>query len=230
MNRPAPSSDRVALRMSNQRSRDTGIEVELRKSLFRAGLRYRIHSQIVPGTRRSVDLVFLGPRVAVFLDGCFWHSCPEHGTVPAANHDWWKEKLDGNRERDRDTDDRLTSSGWLVVRIWEHDDLAAAATEIEKVVRSRSGVRPSTRQSTSANRHGSTSMYCNAGCRCTECRAANARYQKQLIERYRSEGGRGRHGTEYRYKTGCRCELCRRAHAEADRLYRNSKLPVTRPQ
>jgi len=82
--------------------------------------------------------VFTRVRVAVFIDGCFWHGCPEHATAPKANAEWWAEKLSANVRRDRDTDARLGEAGWLVVRIWEHEDAEEAAERIEQVIRSRS--------------------------------------------------------------------------------------------
>lgn len=83
-------------------------------------------------------MVFPKARVAVYIDGCFWHSCPEHATTPKANREWWVEKLEGNVRRDRDTDERLEAAGWTVVRIWEHEDSERAADRVEKTVRSRS--------------------------------------------------------------------------------------------
>lgn len=122
--------------MSRQARRDTGIEVALRRELHRRGLRYRVH-QTVPalGRRRPIDIVFRGSRVAVFVDGCFWHSCPEHGTLPSSNRSWWQGKLALNRARDADADMRLRNDGWVVVRVWEHEDPVEAATRVERAVR-----------------------------------------------------------------------------------------------
>jgi len=80
-----------------------------------------VDQQVLPGLRRRADLVFTRARVAVFIDGCFWHRCPEHGTLPKANAAWWRAKLNRNVERDRDTDARLRDADWIVVRVWEHD-------------------------------------------------------------------------------------------------------------
>lgn len=85
--------------------------------------------------RRRADIVFTRAKVAVYVDGCFWHSCPDHATVPKANRDWWIEKLAANVRRDRDTDERLHSAGWEVVRVWEHEDASQAADEVERIVR-----------------------------------------------------------------------------------------------
>jgi DNA mismatch endonuclease (patch repair protein) len=222
--KPPASSPEVSLRMKKQRSADTGLEMRLRRDLYGRGLRYRLHTALVPGTRRKVDLAFNTARVAVFLDGCFWHACPEHGSTPAANGDWWSNKLAENAARDTDTNRRLNEAGWTVIRIWEHEDLRAAADRIERIVRQRSS--PSSRESqtpTGSGAHGTISTYSNHGCRCTDCRQANARYHQQLLGRYRQQGGRGEHGTDYRYRTGCRCDRCRGAHAAQDREYRRRK-------
>lgn len=79
--------------------------------------------------------MFKGVKVAVFVDGCFWHGCPVHATTPRNNADWWARKLSGNRERDRDTDRHLTDLGWTVIRVWEHQDMNTAAVGIAEVVR-----------------------------------------------------------------------------------------------
>ena len=129
------TDDATRLRMSRQRSRDTTPERVLRSLLHRRGLRYRLHRRPVPGLRRQADLVFAGPRVAVFVDGCFWHSCPDHATSPKSNGAWWAAKLAGNVERDRDTDRRLAEAGWTVVRVWEHEDPARAAERVAAAVK-----------------------------------------------------------------------------------------------
>jgi DNA mismatch endonuclease (patch repair protein) len=124
-------------RMSRQATRDTDPEMELRRRLHAAGLRYRVHTRPLPGLRRTADVVFPRARVAVFVDGCFWHSCPDHGTAPLTNAQWWAAKLSRNVARDADTDRRLTEAGWLVVRVWEHEDPVVAADRVAKAVRSR---------------------------------------------------------------------------------------------
>jgi len=122
--------------MQRQRRRDTGIELAVRRELWRRGLRYRVDtSTIIP--RRRHDIVFRGARVAVDVHGCFWHACPEHGSVPKNNHAWWAEKLDENRRRDADTRERLEAADWLPVVVWEHEDPVLAADRIERLVRSR---------------------------------------------------------------------------------------------
>ncbi len=127
--------------MSAQRVRDTEPEMVLRRELHRRGLRYLVDAKLPVAGHRKCDLLFRGPRVAVFVDSCFWHACPDHGTWPRANGDWWKAKLLGNRERDADTDDRLRKAGWEPVRVWEHESAVIAADRVESIVRS-TRVRP----------------------------------------------------------------------------------------
>ena len=116
--------------MQRTRTRDTPGEVALRKLLHHRGYRYRIDHKL-PGLRRRGDIVFPRDRLAVFVDGCFWHACPEHATWPKTNPEWWEEKILRNVARDRDTDRRLAEAGWTVVRIWEHEDHREAATRVE---------------------------------------------------------------------------------------------------
>lgn len=139
--RPIASSDDALRRMTRQGRRDTRPELMLRRELWRRGLRYRVDARPIASMRRRADLLFVGARVAVFVDGCFWHSCPEHGTAPRANAEWWKLKLTANVRRDRDTDRRLVEAGWTSLRVWEHEGLAAA-DRIEQAVRSASPPRP----------------------------------------------------------------------------------------
>jgi DNA mismatch endonuclease Vsr len=134
---PEASSELIRQRMRTTKRRDTKPELLLRSELDRLGLRYVVDHP-VDGTRRRADIVFKGARVAVYVDGCYWHGCPSHGTMPKSNGQWWKDKLDSNRSRDADTDARLTEGGWTVMRFWEHEDAAESAVAIQKVVRSRS--------------------------------------------------------------------------------------------
>lgn len=125
--------------MSKLGRRDTLPERAIRSELHRRGLRFRVDRAPLPGLRSRADIVFGPARVAVYVDGCFWHSCPEHGTRPKANSDWWDRKLARNRERDRETDRVLRENGWEVVRIWEHEDPVEAADRLEATVRGRRG-------------------------------------------------------------------------------------------
>lgn len=125
--------------MERQARRDTKPERAVRRAVWRLGLRYRVDVAPVAGRRRA-DLVFSRAKVAVYVDGCFWHRCPLHATTPKANRDWWAAKLEANVARDRDSDVRLDGAGWAVVRVWEHEQPEAAATRIAEVVESRRSV------------------------------------------------------------------------------------------
>jgi DNA mismatch endonuclease (patch repair protein) len=134
---PVPSSVAVSERMSRLSRRDTAPELALRRCLHALGVRYRVDRRPLPTVRSRADLVFRPSRVAVFVDGCFWHACPEHGVLPKANRQWWETKLRLNVERDRRTDAALREAGWEVVRVWEHDAPELAAAHIVDLVESR---------------------------------------------------------------------------------------------
>lgn len=137
------SSPGVRRRMQQQRERDTKPERELRSQLHRMGLRYRVDRRLLPGLTRRVDIVFGPARLAVFVDGCFWHGCPEHGQREHAINGWyWPAKIAGNKARDADTNQRLQDAGWLVIRVWEHEDMHEAAKRIHKAVAGRRRRRP----------------------------------------------------------------------------------------
>ncbi|MGC9376184.1 very short patch repair endonuclease [Streptomyces sp. MH13] len=122
-----PSSAAVSARMSRQGSRDTAPEVAVRRLLHASGLRYRVNVPVPGMPRRTIDIVFPKSRVAIFLDGCFWHGCPQHATQPKSNAEWWRTKLDKNMSRDIETTEHLQAEGWTVLRFWEHevpDDVA----------------------------------------------------------------------------------------------------------
>jgi DNA mismatch endonuclease (patch repair protein) len=134
------SSEGVRKSMQANKGRDTKPELALRRAVHAHGLRYRVSVRPLPRIRRTADLVFTKAKVAVFLDGCFWHGCPEHHTKAATNADYWAEKVVRNRERDAETDQTLAESGWLVVRVWEHEDPEDAAVRVaEQVRRIRNG-------------------------------------------------------------------------------------------
>ncbi|CRK61391.1 Very-short-patch mismatch repair endonuclease (G-T specific) [Alloactinosynnema sp. L-07] len=136
---PMDTTPATSARMSRQRSRDTDTELALRRALHALGLRYRVHRRPLPGVRREVDVVFVRARVAVFIDGCFWHGCPDHATWPARNAEFWRTKIENNRSRDRDTDFVFAAAGWAVVRVWEHEDPTTAATRVSDTVAGRLG-------------------------------------------------------------------------------------------
>lgn len=118
--------------MRANRSRDTRPELLLRSELHRRGLRFRTCVQPVRGVRRSADLVFTRVKLAVFVDGCFWHGCADHYTAPKANADYWRTKRETNQRRDWDTDARLADAGWVALRVWEHVDATEAADLVER--------------------------------------------------------------------------------------------------
>lgn len=122
--------------MQANRRRDTAPELALRSALHRAGFRYRCDFRIdLPGGRVRPDIVFTRRRVAVFVDGCFWHCCPEHGSKPSVNQSYWSPKLARNMERDARNTAWLTEAGWTVVRIWEHEDVASAMGRVAAALR-----------------------------------------------------------------------------------------------
>jgi DNA mismatch endonuclease (patch repair protein) len=129
-----PSSPEASARFRRVARRDTPPEMRLRRELYSRGLRYRVDAQPIPGLRRRADLVFPGVRVAVFVDGCFWHGCLLHMTWPQANAEWWRTKIERNCARDQDTDRRLTDAGWTVVRVWEHEHACAAADRVAQAL------------------------------------------------------------------------------------------------
>lgn len=129
------SSDGVRKSMQSNKSRDTKPEMALRRAVHALGLRYRVSTRPLPKVRRTADLVFTKAKIAVFMDGCFWHGCPEHHTKSATNAAYWAEKVRRNRERDRETDRLLNEAGWKVIRVWEHEDPVEAAERIAHQVR-----------------------------------------------------------------------------------------------
>ncbi|MEU1421736.1 very short patch repair endonuclease [Kitasatospora sp. NPDC005751] len=138
--RPVPegswaSSSATRSVMRGNRGRDTVPELRIRSLVHREGLRYRVSARPLPGMRRTADLVFSRARVAVFIDGCFWHGCPEHCRPAYTNSDFWQAKIDGNRARDAQTDQFLADAGWRTIRIWEHEDPVRAAGRVAAAVR-----------------------------------------------------------------------------------------------
>ncbi|WP_255363463.1 very short patch repair endonuclease [Geodermatophilus sp. DSM 45219] len=124
-------------RMQKQRTRDTAPEMAIRRLLHAAGLRYRVDFSPLPGSRRRADLVFTSSRVAVFVDGCFWHGCPIHGSQSRTNSQFWSQKIESNVLRDNNTDAALRDADWLPLRVWEHEDPALAAKRVQAIVTAR---------------------------------------------------------------------------------------------
>lgn len=121
------STEAVRSTMRANRRRDTSPELRVRRLLHAAGLRYRVDAAPGPDRRRRADIVFTRARIAVFIDGCFWHGCPEHFVPPKTNSGYWGPKISANRDRDASTTESLTAHGWLVLRFWEHEDPARVA-------------------------------------------------------------------------------------------------------
>lgn len=138
MTRIPPSSEDASRRMARIRQKDTDAEIALRRELFRRGLRYRVDYVVSAKPRRVADIAFPGLKIAIFVDGCFWHGCPVHATWPKRNADLWKQKIEANQARDADTNERLRQAGWTVLRIWRHEaPVVAAATVAQEVARTR---------------------------------------------------------------------------------------------
>ncbi|MDT0435882.1 MULTISPECIES: very short patch repair endonuclease [Streptomyces] len=137
MDSVTPSSAGVSARMRRQASKDTSAELAVRRLLHASGLRYRVEYPVPGMARRRIDVAFPGVKVAVLIDGCFWHGCPRHATRPKANAEWWRNKLDRNMARDRETTEHLTARGWTVLRFWEHVPPDEAATAVRATVERR---------------------------------------------------------------------------------------------
>ena len=134
--------------MQGNRKFDSAPERRLRSALHRSGLRFFKHRRPVPGLRSSVDVVFPSQRLALFVDGCFWHGCPDHGTKPQTNREWWQAKLERNRQRDADDDAVLSANGWTVMRIWEHVPVEQAVRDVREALRGiNSGLLKAPRES-----------------------------------------------------------------------------------
>jgi DNA (cytosine-5)-methyltransferase 1 len=138
---PHPTDEATRARMTRQGRRDTTPELRIRGLLHSRGLRFTVDAKPDPALRRTADITFRTPRVAVFVDGCFWHGCPQHARATKSNTKWWAEKIERNRQRDTETVELLEAAGWAVIRVWEHEDPAIAADRIEAQVRQRAAER-----------------------------------------------------------------------------------------
>src|SRR4051794_37324149 len=132
--RPLPLNATVSAQMSRMPRERTKPEMLLRRELHRRGLRFRVNYRAVPG---RPDVAFTRARLAVFVDGCFWHLCPAHAVLPKNNATWWREKLHRNVQRDREKDEALAALGWTVLHVWEHEDPMAVAGIVEQLWRAR---------------------------------------------------------------------------------------------
>lgn len=136
------STPGTAKSMRSNRSRDTSLELCVRRELHRRGLRYRVDVAPLHGLRSRADIVFTRRRIAVYLDGCFWHGCPTHGVIPIAHSDYWQPKLARNKERDAQATLALQEAGWIVLRFWEHEETASVVAAISSEVGDRSVSAP----------------------------------------------------------------------------------------
>jgi len=131
---PKPSSKAALNRMKAAKPRDTAPEKALRSELHKRGLRYRVDVRPIQELNRRADIVFRSANVAIFVDGCFWHGCPKHGTQAKANAEFWKNKIRQNQIRDEDTSKQLKKAGWRVIRVWEHENPEKASERIYNIV------------------------------------------------------------------------------------------------
>ncbi|WGY02177.1 very short patch repair endonuclease [Nocardioides sp. QY071] len=131
---PEPLDDVVRLRMKRQARRDTSVELEIRRRLHALGYRYRVDHRLEPSLRCRGDIVFTRRRVVVFVDGCFWHGCPDHATAPKNNAEWWRQKLAANFKRDERNRQALEGLGWTVIGVWEHEDPGSVTARIVDVL------------------------------------------------------------------------------------------------
>lgn len=138
---PAPSSEAAMKRMQAAKPRDTAPEKALRSSLHNRGLRFRVDQKVIKELNRKADIIFRSAKVAVFVDGCFWHGCPIHGTQAKANAEFWKNKIERNQARDLDTNNRLKKAGWRIVRVWEHEDPERVSEKIYSLIVKRGNAR-----------------------------------------------------------------------------------------
>lgn len=129
-----PQQGWVRNRMVAQRTRDTAPELMLRRALHAAGYRYRLNVKVPGAPRRTIDIAFTRHQLAVMVDGCFWHGCPEHSVPPKHNAAWWAEKLARNRQRDIETTALLQRAGWTVIRVWEHEPVAVALAKVRSAL------------------------------------------------------------------------------------------------
>lgn len=133
--RPAASSEAALHRMQAAKPKDTAPEKAIRSTLHRLGLRYSIDAKPVKQLNRRADILFRPLKVAVFIDGCFWHGCPIHGTQAKSNAEFWRSKIKRNQERDADTTKQLEDAGWKVIRVWEHENPIESAEEIYNIIK-----------------------------------------------------------------------------------------------
>lgn len=129
------SSPGIRRSMQSNRGRNTRPEMRVRSALHKAGLRYRTHFRPILGRRCTVDVAFPKDHVALFIDGCYWHSCPAHRSLPKTNREWWATKLNATQDRDRANTAALQNAGWIVLRVWEHENVSDVVDKVKEVLR-----------------------------------------------------------------------------------------------
>lgn len=132
-----PSSAKASRRMAKVRQKGTCAEMALRRELYRCGFRYRVDYEVLKKPRRVADVAFPGLKIAIFVDGCFWHGCPEHASWPKQNAEFWRKKIEANRQRDKDTNERLGRMGWQVLRFWQHESPVESVATVAIAVRAQ---------------------------------------------------------------------------------------------
>lgn len=137
--RQRPADPQISAKFSTFPRDGTKPEMDLRRALHATGMRFRVQVPVPGNRRRRMDVAFTKAKIAVFVDGCFWHGCPDHGPRPRRNAEWWEWKISTNQARDADTDLLLSKQGWHVVRVWEHEAAGDVVRIIDSVWRSRSG-------------------------------------------------------------------------------------------
>jgi len=131
------ASESVRRRMQRQGRRDTKPEIALRRELHRHGLRYRLCERPIPELRRNIDVVFRAVRIAIEVRGCFWHHCPQHGTIPKSNSEWWRQKFARTQARDSETEQLLQDAGWVLLWVWEHENPVEVAATVKAMINAR---------------------------------------------------------------------------------------------
>ncbi|MCK9608841.1 MAG: very short patch repair endonuclease [Methylomonas sp.] len=164
MGRIKASSPEASRRMTKVRQTGTKAEMALRRELHRLGLRYRVNFQVLKKPRRIADVAFTKLKIAVYVDGCFWHGCPEHASWPKSYSEFWQQKIEANRARDVDTDAKLKEIGWTVIRIWEHERPEMAANALKTVIDTiRNGATPSLRPKNDDNEEDTDGTHESSG-------------------------------------------------------------------
>lgn len=134
---PKPSSSAAKSRMEAAKPKNTLPEIKLQTALAELGINFETDVKPIEDLHRRADVLIREGKIAIFVDGCFWHGCPIHGTQAKANAEFWADKIKRNQERDLDTNEHLEAAGWTVIRIWEHEDPNDAAKQIADIIKEK---------------------------------------------------------------------------------------------